>query len=177
MPALPFALPQCGAAASTRIEVYSAGSLDANAYTCPLHTDQALAAIGRVGLQGHPVPLAPDVARPCGHVHVYPTGRLGDRRDQGHPSWCDRLGCGARGRHRSVRLPVGAGRPESYVVHLALTRDLAPGAEPALSLTTADGDAEVVLSLGHGRALIYQIRRLLDLAVHRRLRPPSDRRH
>lgn len=168
MRALPFVLPQCGQAASTRIEVYSAGSLDANAYTCDVHSDQALAMIGRTGLEGHPVPLAPDVTRPCGHLHVYPTGRLGDRRDPGHPSWCDRRDCGVRGGHRSVRLPIGVGQPETAIAHLALTQGLAPGAEPALALAAVDGDTgtEVVLSLGQGRVLTYQVRRLLDLAAH-----------
>lgn len=171
--ALPIALPACGDAAATRIEVYSADSLDANAYTCGLHTDRALAEIGRAGLHGHPVPLAPDITRPCGHVHVYPTGRLGDQHDRGHPSWCDRAGCATRGQHRSIQLPISVGQPEAAIAYLALTRGLAPGLEPTLTLTVVDGDAgtEVVLSLKQGRVLSYQVRRLLDLATrHRRTR-------
>ncbi|MGN9775849.1 hypothetical protein ACTMS0_08715 [Micromonospora sp. H33] len=171
MRALPITLPQCGDAASTRIEVYSAESLDANAYTCNVHTEHALAEIGRAGLQGHPVPLAPDITRPCGHVHVYPTGRMGDQHDPGHPSWCDRRGCIVRGQHRSIPLPISTGGPEAAIAHLALTLGLTPGVEPVLALTVVDGDAgkEVVLSLGQGRVLSYQVRRLLDLAMrHRR---------
>ncbi|NJP32667.1 hypothetical protein [Micromonospora thermarum] len=114
------------------------------------------------------MPLAPDITRPCGHVHVYPTGRLG--ADPGHPSWCDRAGCATRGQHRSVQLPISVGQPEAAIADLALTRGLAPGLEPALALTVVDGAAgtEVVLSLGQGRVLSYQVRRLLDLATRHR---------
>ncbi|QGN47906.1 hypothetical protein GKC29_14315 [Micromonospora sp. WMMC415] len=172
--ALPVALPECGDSAATRIEVYSADSLDANAYTCHVHTDEALAAIGRAGLHGHPVPLAPDITRPCGHVHVYPTGQLGDRHDPGHPPWCDRAGCTTRGQHRSVQLPISVGQPEAAIAYLALTRCLAPALEPALTLTVVDGDTgtEVVLSLGQGRVLSYRVRRLLDLATRHPGRRP-----
>ncbi|MFI5490003.1 hypothetical protein [Micromonospora echinaurantiaca] len=71
-------LPACEEPATVRIELYSADSLDACAYTCIAHAVHATAAIARVGLEAHPVGMAPDVARPCGHLHVYPTGNLAD---------------------------------------------------------------------------------------------------
>lgn len=167
MRTLPIALPQCGEPATTRIEVYSAGSLDANAYTCDLHTAGAVAAVETADLTAYPVSMAPTVNRPCGYVHVYPTGRLADPEDgPAHPPWCDRKNCDQRGRHQSVRLPVSTGRPEAVIADLALTEALAPGVDPMVALTVVDGDSgrEIVLSLGQGRVLSYQIRRLLDLS-------------
>ena len=166
MRTLPIALPQCGEPATTRIEVYSAGSLDASAYTCPLHTESAVSAVERASLSAHPVPMAPTVNRPCGYVHVYPTGQLADPVDPGHPQWCDRKDCDQRGQHRSIRLPVSTGQPEAVIADVALTQALGQGVTPMLSLTVVDGHSgrEIVLSLGQGRVLSYQVRRLLDLA-------------
>lgn len=167
MGTIPIALPLCGLQATTRIEIYNANSLDASAYTCPEHTRTALAAVTDAGMQARPIPMAPDISRPCGHVHVYPTGTLADPHDVGHPSWCDRKDCVQRGRHRSIRLPVSTGTPEAAIVDVSLTQALARGAEPMMALTVVDGDSgsrETVLSLGQGRVLSYQVRRLLDLS-------------
>ncbi|MBM0257033.1 hypothetical protein [Micromonospora sp. 4G55] len=167
MKTLPITLPTCGVQATTRIEVYSARSLDANAYTCSEHTGPTIAAIEAAGMSAETVPLAPDVERPCGYVYVYATGHLTDPVDVDHPAWCDRADCPGRGRHRSVRLPVVTGQPEAVIADVALTQTLGPGVDPMLSLTVVDGESgsrEVVLSLGQGRVLSYQVRRLLDLS-------------
>lgn len=167
MSTLPIALPQCGTPATTRIEVYSAGSLDASAYTCTAHTADALAAIHAAGLDSQPVTLAPGVNRPCGYVHVYPTGQLADPTQPPHPPWCDRLGCDQRGRHRSIRLPISTGKPEAVIADVALVQVLGQGVAPMLALTVVDGDSgsrETIMSLGQGRVLSYQVRRLLDLS-------------
>ncbi|MFG1653579.1 hypothetical protein ACGFIE_26960 [Micromonospora sp. NPDC049275] len=71
-------LPACGEPATIRIELYSADSLDACAYTCVDHTIRATAAAARAGLEAHLLGMAPDVERSCGHVFVFPTGALGD---------------------------------------------------------------------------------------------------
>jgi hypothetical protein len=170
MRTLPIALlPECGEPATTRIEIYSAGSLDASAYTCTPHTSQALTAINAAGLDAHPIALSPTVSRPCGYLHVYPTGKLVNPTDPIHPHWCDRTDCGLRGRHRSIRLPVSSGQPEAVIADLALTQALGEAVEPMLSLTVVDGDSgrEFILSLGQGRVLSYQVRRLVDLAKGR----------
>ncbi|MET8908420.1 hypothetical protein [Micromonospora sp. NPDC004551] len=151
----------------TRIEIYSTGSLDASAYTCNAHTAGALAAITEAGLDSQPVTLSPTVSRPCGYVHVYPTGQLADTTRPPHPPWCDRIGCDQRGRHRSIRLPVSTGHPEAVIVDVALIQVLGHGVEPMLAMTVVDSEAgsrETVLSLGQGRVLSYQVRRLLDLS-------------
>ncbi|WP_435586146.1 hypothetical protein [Micromonospora aurantiaca (nom. illeg.)] len=164
MRTLPIALPQCGEPAAVRIEVYSAGSLDASAYACPAHVELASSAVDRAGFTAHVVTLAPDVRRPCGHVHVYPTGRLADSDEPQHPHWCDRRDCAGRGLHRSVRLPVNGGHPDPTICELTLTQHLTLG-DPVLTLTVIDGGGqELALSLGQGCVLAYQVRRLLDLA-------------
>ncbi|MBC9006414.1 hypothetical protein [Micromonospora aurantiaca (nom. illeg.)] len=177
MRTLPIALPQCGEPATTRIEIYSADSLDANAYTCQMHAEAAIAAVERAGRSASPITMAPGVQRPCGYVHVYPTGRLAEPEDgPAHPPWCDHKNCDQRGRHQSVRLPVSTGRPEAVIADLALTEALSAGVDPMIALTVVDGDSgrEIVLSLGQSRVLSYQIRRLLDLSNgHRGNRRPS----
>jgi hypothetical protein len=169
MSTIPITLPQCGEPAAVRIEVYShdGASLDASAYTCPGHTIHALAVIDRAGRTGRPIGMAPDITRPCGHVHVYPTGQLADPADMPHPSWCDRKDCRQRGRHRSIRLPVTTGHPEAAIVDMSLTQALIRDAELMMVLTVVDGDngsRETALSLGQGRVLSHQVRRLLDLS-------------
>lgn len=166
MRTLPIALPRCGQPATTRIEIYSSGSLDASAYTCREHTIAAVDAIETAGLTAHQIGMAPTVERPCGYVHVYPTGALAEPDDQGHPPWCDRKDCAGRGQHRSLRLPVATGHPEAVIADVALVQALAAGVEPMLAMTVVDGDAgrEIVLSIGQGRVLSYQIRRLLDMS-------------
>jgi len=171
MRTLPIALPTCGGPATVRLEIYSAangdlhGSLDASAYVCDLHGIPAVSACQAAGLTARRVPLAPDINRPCGHVHVYPTGQLSDPADMPHPHWCDRRDCAGRGQHRSVRLPVNAGCPDPTIVELTLTQALAAAVDPMLTLTVIDaGGQEVVLSLGQGRVLSHQVRRLLDLS-------------
>ncbi len=161
----PIALPECGAPAAVRIEIYSSESLDASAYVCAQHTTAASTAIQTTGRTAHPVSLAPHIVRPCGHLHIYPTGNLADPDGMPHPHWCDRRGCGERGRHQSVRLPVSGGHPDPAIVEVALSRALVGAAQPKLSVTVVDdGGQEVVLCLGQGRVLCYQLRRLLDLA-------------
>ncbi|WP_422734056.1 hypothetical protein ACN26Y_00330 [Micromonospora sp. WMMD558] len=165
MRTLPIAFPHCGAPAAVRIEIYSSESLDASAYVCPQHTTPAIAVIETTGHTAHPVTLASDVSRPCGHLHVYPTGRLADPVDMSHPHWCDRRDCGQRGRHKSVRLPVSSGHPEPVIVDIALTQALGDAVRSVLTVAVAnEGGQEVVLSFGQGRVLCYQVRRLLDLA-------------
>ncbi|MEV7264724.1 hypothetical protein AB0N38_14340 [Micromonospora aurantiaca] len=171
MRTLPIALPQCGEPATTRIEIYSADSLDANAYTCQMHVDAAVAAAENAGLTARMrIPIAPGVNRPCGYVHVYPTGRLAEEGEAAvpqHPHWCDRRGCDQRGQHRSVRLPVATGDPEAVILDVALIQTLGRGVEPMLAMTVVDGDSgsrETVLSLGQGKVMSYQLRRLLDLS-------------
>ncbi|MEU3452702.1 hypothetical protein ABZ671_03730 [Micromonospora sp. NPDC006766] len=166
MSTLPIALPQCGEPATTRIEIYSDGSLDASAYTCPAHTAGALAGITEAGLHSQPVTLSPTVNRPCGYVHVYPTGQLAEPEGEAHPPWCDRKDCSQRGRHQSIQLPVSTGKPEAVIADLSLTHAIADGVEPMMSLTVVDADSgrQIVLSLGQGRVLSYQVRRLLDLS-------------
>ncbi len=68
--------PACEEPATVRIELYSADSLDACAYTCPAHTIHVTAVVTKAGMTAHPVGMAPDIARPCGYVHVFPTGAL-----------------------------------------------------------------------------------------------------
>lgn len=84
-------LPACPEPATIRIELYSADSLDACAYTCIDHTIRATAAVARAGLEAHLIGMAPDVVRPCGHMFVFPTGALAETPPAvKHPRWCDR---------------------------------------------------------------------------------------
>lgn len=82
MSTLPFPLPICGQPATQRIEVYSApntldASLDASIYACHEHTVDVELTVVAAGLAPRPVPLAPDISRPCGSVYVFPTGAFG----------------------------------------------------------------------------------------------------
>ncbi|MEH1056406.1 hypothetical protein V6U89_14465 [Micromonospora sp. CPCC 206171] len=159
-------LPTCGEPATVRIELYTADSLDACAYTCPAHTTHATAVIARAGLDAHPAGLAPDVDRPCGYVHVYATGTLAEPADQGHPRWCDRDDCQRRGQHRSRARHVDTNRPEAFIVGVALVQALHPAAEPMVKLTSVEGSAAVslVLSIGQARVLRYRLAHLLGMA-------------
>ncbi|SCG73593.1 hypothetical protein [Micromonospora humi] len=159
-------LPTCGAPATVRIELYTVDSLDACAYTCTAHTPQATAAIGGAGLAAYPSGLEPGVSRPCGHVHVFPTGALA--ADPDHPRWCDRDGCRLRGRHRSRARQVDTNRSEASAVEVGLVRALHAGAE---TMVTLGGEATVLaLSIGQARVLRYRLAHLLDLAVASRQR-------
>ncbi|MFG3709469.1 hypothetical protein [Micromonospora sp. NPDC047730] len=85
MSTLPFTLPTCDQPAVDRIEVYSGpdsadASLDASIYACPKHTVDVELTVVAAGLAPRPVPMAPDITRPCGHVHVFPTGAFGGAR-------------------------------------------------------------------------------------------------
>ncbi|MFG3576413.1 hypothetical protein [Micromonospora chersina] len=159
-------LPACGEPATVRIELYTANSLDACAYTCTAHTIHATVVIRRAGLDAHAVGMAPDVDRPCGYVHVYPTGTLAAPADQGHPPWCDRDDCQRRGQHRSRARQVNTNRPEAFIVDVALVQALHPAAEPMANLTSVEGAAaaNLVLSIGQARVLRYRLVHLLDEA-------------
>jgi hypothetical protein len=168
-------LPGCGEPATERIEVYGADSLDAAAYACSRHRARVVAAIEAGGLAAYPVPPVPGMRRPCGYVHRYPTGGLADPPGDPHPQWCDRGGCVDRRRHRSVRLPLSPPWPEATRADVALAQALAPGGEPMLAIAVGGAEpGELVLSLGQGRVLAYQVRRLLNLAATRprNQRPP-----
>ncbi|WP_089155036.1 hypothetical protein [Micromonospora sp. NBS 11-29] len=154
-------LPDCGQPATTRIELYTANSLDACAYTCEAHTLHATAALGRAGLDAYPAGLAPGLSRACGHVHVYPTGTLAAPDDLDHPRWCDRDGCRHRGQHRSRARQVDVDR---FVVGVGLVRALHPAAEPMVSLRSAEGGA-LVLSIGQAKVLRHRLAHVLDLAT------------
>ncbi|PTA42518.1 hypothetical protein [Micromonospora sp. RP3T] len=156
-------LPECGAPATLRIELYTTDSLDACAYTCAAHTPHAVGALGRAGLDAYPIGLGPGVSRPCGHVFVYPTGALAAPDDLAHPRWCDRDRCRLRGRHCSRARRVDTNRAESSVVEVGLVRALHPAAETMVSLSGAA--SAVVLSVGQARVLRYRLAHLLDLAA------------
>ncbi|MFG2058634.1 hypothetical protein ACGFI9_31875 [Micromonospora sp. NPDC048930] len=178
MRTLPTALPTCGERAAYRIEVYtpapdgSSSSLDASAYVCGIHVDQAVAAYRAADLNAFRVPLAPDIDRPCGHVHIFPTGTLADPAELPHPYWCARGPlCTQRGVHHSRPLPVATDTATNDVcVWLQQTHHPANG-EPMLVVEVIEDDGQphhTWLSLGQGRVLTYQVRRLLDLSKTRR---------
>lgn len=173
---LPFTLPTCDRPATTRLPVYtpapdgSGSSLDAVAYVCTEHASQAVTAIRAAGLNIYPGPLAPDLARTCGYVYVFPTGAYGAHPPAlEHPAWCDRQNCERRGEHRSPARHVDTNQPEATIVDVALIQALHPAAEPMLSLTGVDGTAapepiavHLVLSIGQGRTLRYRLAQLID---------------
>ena len=164
-------LPACGRAAEVRIEAYGDDSLDASVYVCRQHVTSGAAALHAYGWRAEPAAVRPLVPRPCGYAYRYPTGRLADLA---HPHWCDRRGCLDRRRHRSLRLPVSAGRPEAAVAEVSLAQGLTAGLEPVIALAVVGPDGhELTLSLGQGRVLSYQVRRLLDLTG--RWRRPAPR--
>ncbi|WFE52183.1 hypothetical protein [Micromonospora sp. WMMD1155] len=160
--------PVCGEPATVRIELYTADSLDACAYTCPAHTIHVTAVATKAGMNAQPVGMAPDVERPCGYVHVFPTGTLAtEPADPSHPRWCDRGGCDHRGRHRSPNLILDTNRPESSIVEMALVQALHSATGPMVSLTSMEGDAaaELRLSLGQARVLRYRLVNLFGMAM------------
>ncbi|NJP32217.1 hypothetical protein [Micromonospora thermarum] len=159
--------PLCGEPATVRIELYTADSLDACAYTCTGHVIHVTAVVARAGMDAHPVGMAPDVDRPCGYVHVFPTGTLADEpAELSHPRWCDRDECQRRDQHRSRARRVDTNRPEAFIVDVALVQALHPAAEPMVRLTSVQGGAaaSLVLSVGQTRVLRYRLANLLDLA-------------
>ncbi|MEU3454479.1 hypothetical protein ABZ671_12855 [Micromonospora sp. NPDC006766] len=166
MSTLPITLPACGESATVRIELYADDSLEACAYTCNVHATLASAEIARAGLSSHPVGMAPDVHRPCGYVHVFPTGTLADPAELGHPRWCDRHDCQRRGQHRSRARHTDTNRPEAFIADVALVQALGPTAEPMVNLTSVEGTAaaSLVLSTGQARVLRYRLAHLLDVA-------------
>ncbi|MFK4244878.1 hypothetical protein ACI2KV_18520 [Micromonospora chokoriensis] len=122
----------------------------------------------KAGMNAHPVGMAPDVERPCGHVHVFPTGTLAtEAPDPSHPHWCDRGGCNRRGRHRSPTLILDTNRPETSIVDVALVQALRPASAPMVSLTSVEGDAAagLMLSLGQARVLRYRLVNLFGMAM------------
>ncbi|MEU5783857.1 hypothetical protein [Micromonospora lupini] len=159
-------LPACGEPATVRIELYSADSLDAAAYTCVDHAIRATAAAARAGLEAHLLGMAPNVERPCGHVFVFPTGTLADSpADLAHPRWCDRNDCERRGQHRSRSLGVDTDRPEAFIVEAVLAQALHPAAEPMVRMTGMEGGAatSLFLSIRQARILRYRLANLLDM--------------
>ncbi|NBE83106.1 hypothetical protein [Micromonospora rubida] len=165
-------LPGCGEPATVRIEVYGGDSLDAAAYACAEHVIAFVATIEAAGWSAHPVARVPELGRPCGHVYRYPTGGLADPPGDAHPRWCDRDGCTARRRHRSVRLPLTPRSPEPLSAlagearaDVALAQALVSGAEPVLVFAVGGAEpGELMLTLNQGLVLSYRLRRLLDLA-------------
>lgn len=160
-------LPACAEPATARIEVYTGDSLDACAYACAAHILEATDLLARAGLDAYPVEMAAEVERPCGHVHVFPTGALAESDDLRHPRWCDRDDCRRRGQHRSRTRGVNTNRPEAFIVDVALVQALHPAAAPMVSLSGVDGDgaASLLLSLGQARVLRYRLAHLLDVAT------------
>lgn len=160
--------PACGEPATVRIELYTADSLDACAYTCPAHTIYVTALVTGAEMNAHPVGMAPDVERPCGYVHVFPTGTLATgSADLSHPRWCDRGGCNRRGRHRSPTLILDTNRPETSIVDVALEQPLHPATSPMVSLTSVEGDAAagLLLSVGQARVLRYRLVNLFGMVM------------
>lgn len=168
MSTLPFTLPTCAQSATARLEVYSpangdlAGSLDANVYTCDQHSIEAVTSIWTADLIARRVPLAPDIERTCGDVHIYATGTLAD-----HPAWCDRKACGDRGEHRSVELGVKRG-PDDLVfiaVHLVQPVDTdTPLVMLSFHVEDPDSPVEQLIALDQAMALTYRIRTLAEQA-------------
>ncbi|MGY3520807.1 hypothetical protein ACVMYR_31390 [Micromonospora sp. PTRAS2] len=140
--------------ATVRIEVYGAGGLDAAAYACTGHAAPIAVTIEAAGWSACPVPRVPESGRPCGHVYRYPTGGLADPPGDAHPRWCDRDGCAARRRHRSVRLPLTPRSPAPPAGPLAAEDPTAedPAAEgpiaggPAIGALPAEAAADVALA-------------------------------
>ncbi|WFF01052.1 hypothetical protein [Micromonospora sp. WMMD964] len=122
----------------------------------------------KAGMNAYPVGLAPDIERPCGYVHVFPTGTLAtESADLSHPRWCDRGGCDRRGRHRSPTLHLDTNRPEASIVGVALVRALQPATDPMVSLTSVgvDAAAGLLLSMGQARVLRYRLGNLFGMAM------------
>ncbi|TYC05683.1 hypothetical protein FXF53_04515 [Micromonospora sp. WP24] len=119
------------------------------------------AEVARAGLSAHPVGMAPDIDRPCGFVHVFPTGNLAE---PAHPRWCDRIDCRRRGQHRSQAHHLDTNRPEPFTLYAALVQALHPAAQPMVCLTSLGDEASagLVLSIGHARVLRYRLADLLD---------------
>ncbi|MEH0983226.1 hypothetical protein [Micromonospora sp. CPCC 205556] len=159
-------LPSCGEPATVRIELYTADSLDACAYTCTAHLTHATAVSVRAGLDTQPIGMAPGTNRPCGYLHVFSTGTLADRLGPDHPRWCDRHDCQHRGQHRSRSRHVDTDRPEPFIVDVALVQALHPAAEPMVNLTSVAGIAagSLVLSVAQARVLRYRLAHLLEVA-------------
>ncbi|MGC4854599.1 hypothetical protein ACLQ24_14690 [Micromonospora sp. DT4] len=157
-------LPTCPEPATIRIELYSANSLDACAYTCVDHTIRATAAAARAGLEAHLIGMAPDVVRPCGHVFAFPTGTLADAPSAvAHPRWCDRDDCQRRGRHHSRVLGVNTDRPEPFTLRAHLVQGLHPAAQPMVRLEDSAA-TRLHLSTRQTRILRHRLARLLALA-------------
>ncbi|WP_422737970.1 hypothetical protein ACN263_01085 [Micromonospora sp. WMMD729] len=163
---LPFQLVNCAERAVVRIEVYTAfsesgeGSLDGAVYVCSAHPQTASDAIAMAGFASSTTPLGEDVDRPCGYVHIYPTGLLAA---SAHPSWCDREGCDARGEHRSRFFLVESPRQEASIISLSLAQTRQPPAEPVVVLSVADRTAtqRVVFSAREARNLRHRLGDLL----------------
>ncbi|MET8524861.1 hypothetical protein [Micromonospora sp. NPDC005172] len=163
---LPFRLADCAEPAATRIEVYSVdgesgdGSLDGAVYVCPAHSQATADAIAMAGFTSSATPLGEDVNRPCGYVHIYPTGLLAANA---HPEWCDRKGCDARGEHRSRFLLIESPRQEASIISVSLAQTCRPPAEPVVVLSVADRTAtqRVVFSAREARNLRHRLGDLL----------------
>ncbi|WKU03835.1 hypothetical protein [Micromonospora sp. HUAS LYJ1] len=167
---LPFTLPACEQPATGRIEIYDptrpVGSLDASAYVCDQHSDDAALAILAAGLIAQRVPLSPAMARTCGHVYTYPTGSLAGNLT--HPTWCDRDECVRRQAHCSAVRDVDTGRVEETALAVVLVQYLHPAAQVMVSLTALDGvtgGERILMSLGQARVLVYRLRQLLDASA------------
>ncbi|WP_431976364.1 hypothetical protein [Micromonospora haikouensis] len=82
MNGVPFALPECGAAATVRIEVVTPAdpdrpaSLDASVYVCGHHVMDAAVAVWSAGLIAHRACTDSGITRACGDSYVFPTGSL-----------------------------------------------------------------------------------------------------
>ncbi|MDG4818154.1 MULTISPECIES: hypothetical protein [unclassified Micromonospora] len=82
MNGVPFALPECGEAATVRMEVVTpAGlgrpaSLDAAVYACGRHVMDVAVAIWSADLSAHRACTDPGITRICGDSYVFPTGGL-----------------------------------------------------------------------------------------------------
>ncbi|MEU5565894.1 hypothetical protein [Micromonospora musae] len=120
------------------------------------------AEVVQVGLSAHPVGMPLDLRRPCGYLHVFPTGNLAD---PAHPSWCDRVDCRRRGQHRSLARHLDTNRPETSNLHVSLVQALHASAEPSVCLGSLgdEASASLVLSIGHARVLRYRLAHLLDV--------------
>ncbi|MFG1915764.1 hypothetical protein [Micromonospora sp. NPDC048898] len=143
------------------IDESGAGSLDGAVYVCPAHPDAAADAIAAAGFTSSTTSMNTDLQRPCGYVHVYPTGALAAASR--HPRWCERNGCDRRGEHWSQVALIDDDRRQPSIVSVWLVQTLAPTAETIVALSVTDRTAavRVLLSVGQARALRYRLGSLL----------------
>lgn len=179
-------LPGCPAAATVRVEAYSAapgagmyGSLDASVYVCEAHASSAADAVRAAGLSPYRAHTIRD-GLVCGQVFDYTTMRLTAAPARPapvqHPVWCDRQLCtvtGETGEHRSRPLDTTP-RGERALAGVRLWMEAVPA--DALGATTAAGtyvlaDLEqsgerrtYLVGVGQAAVVARLLRRMVELA-------------